>query len=94
MSLRLVVANSENSYLATDTGILVDAFEAVLNELRLVDRNDPAVLVVANRIIAFAKTGVLDPLKLRDLTVKAVRRDRRPLTEPPVLTRGSGARVC
>jgi hypothetical protein len=94
MSLRLVVANSENSYLATDTGILVDAFEAVLNELRLVDRNDPAVLVVANRIIAFAKTGVLDPLKLRDLTVKAVRTDRRPLTEPPVPIRGSGARVC
>jgi hypothetical protein len=94
MSLRLVVANSENSYLATDTGILVDAFEAVLNELRLVDRSDPAVLVVANRIIAFAKTGVLDPLKLRDLTVKAVRRDRRPLTAPPVLTRASGAQVC
>jgi hypothetical protein len=95
MPLRLVVANSENSYLATDTGILVDAFEAVLNELRLVDRNDPAVLVVADRIIAFAKTGVLDPLKLRDLTVNAVRRDRRPpLTEPPVPTRGSGARVC
>jgi hypothetical protein len=78
MPLRLVVANSENSYLATDTGILVDAFEAVLNELRLVDRNDPAVSVVANRIIAFAKSGVLDPLKLRDLTVKAVRKDRRP----------------
>jgi hypothetical protein len=94
MSLRLVVANSENSYLATDTGILVDAFEAVLNELRLVDRNDPAVLVVAKRIIALAKTGVLDPLKLRDLTVRAVRRDRRPLTEPPVATRASGARVC
>jgi hypothetical protein len=94
MSLRLVVANSENSYLATDTGILVDAFEAVLNELRLVDRSDPAVLVVANRIIAFAKTGVLDPLKLRDLTVKAVRRDRRPLAEPSVHTRGSEARVC
>jgi hypothetical protein len=94
MSLRLVVANGENSYLATDTGILVDAFEAVLNDLRLVDRNDPAVLVVANRIIAFAKTGVLDPLKLRDLTVKAIRRDRRPLTEPPAPTRGSGARVC
>lgn len=84
MPIRLVVANSENRYLATDAGILVDAFEAVLNELRLVDRNDPAVLVVAKRIIAFAKTGVLDPLKLRDLTVKAVRKDRRPpLTSRP-----------
>jgi hypothetical protein len=72
--LRLVVANSEDSYLATDAGILVDAFEAVLNELGLLDRNDPAVLVVANRIIALAKTGVLDPVRLRDLTVQAFRK--------------------
>jgi hypothetical protein len=78
MPIRLVVANSENSYLATDAGILVDAFESVLNELRLADRNDPAVLVVAKRIIALAKTGVLDPLRLRDLTVTAFRKDRRP----------------
>jgi hypothetical protein len=93
MPIRLVVANNEDSYLATDAGILVDAFEAVLNELRLADRNDPAVLVVANRIIAFAKTGVLDPMKLRDLTVKAVRKDRPPpLIEPPAPIRGSGAR--
>ena len=95
MPIRFVVANSENSYLATDAGILIDAFEAVLKELGLVDRNDPAVLVVANRIIAFAKTGVLDPVKLRDLALKAIRKERRPpLTEPPVPMRGSGARVC
>lgn len=74
MPIRPVVANSENSYLATDAGILVDAFEAVLNELGLVDRNDPAVLVVANCIIAFAKTGILDPAQLRDLTIKTVRK--------------------
>jgi hypothetical protein len=72
MPIRLVVPNSDNSYLATDAGILIDAFEAVLNELGLVDRNDPAVLVVANHIIAFAKTGILDPAQLRDLTIKAV----------------------
>jgi hypothetical protein len=77
MPIRLVVANGESGYLATDAGILVDAFEAVLNELGLVDRNHPAVLVVANHIIAFAKTGILDPLKLRDLAVKAVREERR-----------------
>jgi hypothetical protein len=41
MPIRLVVANNENSYLATDAGILIDAFEAALNELGLVDRNDP-----------------------------------------------------
>ena len=78
MPIRLVVANSGNSYLATDGGVLIDAFEAVLNELGLVDRNDPAVLVVANHIIAFAKTGILDPAQLRDLTMTAVRKERPP----------------
>jgi hypothetical protein len=47
MPIRLVVADNENGYLATDAGILIDAFEAALNGLGLVDRKDPAVLVVA-----------------------------------------------
>jgi hypothetical protein len=70
MPIRLVV---ENSYLATDAGILIDAFEAALKELGLSDRNDTAALVVAKHLISFAKAGVLDPVQLRDLTVKAVR---------------------
>jgi hypothetical protein len=81
MPIRLVVANSENGYLATDAGVLIDAFEAVLNEMGLADRNDPVVLSVANRIIALAKTGVLDPVELRDLAVKAVRKEPRPRAE-------------
>jgi hypothetical protein len=81
MPIRLVVANSENGFLATEAGILIDAFEAALSELGLVDRNDPAVLVVANHIIAFAKTGILDPVQLCDLTTKAVRKERRQQVE-------------
>jgi hypothetical protein len=84
MPVRLVVANSEHRYLATDAGVVIEAFQAALNELGLVDRNCPAALVVANCIIAFAKTGVLDPVELSDLAVKAVRKERRPpLTELP-----------
>jgi hypothetical protein len=41
MPVRLAVANCENSYLATDAGILIDAFEGAFNELGLVDRNHP-----------------------------------------------------
>jgi hypothetical protein len=67
------IDHSGNGYLATDAGILVDAFEGALKALRLVDRNDPAALVVANHIITFAKTGVFDPVRLRDLTLEAVR---------------------
>jgi hypothetical protein len=78
MPISLVVANGETSYLATDAGILIDAFEAALKELRLSDRNDAAALVVAKHIIALAKAGVLDPVQLRDLTVKAVRQRAAP----------------
>jgi len=76
-------------YLATDAGILVDAFEGALKALRLVDRNDPAALVVANHIITFAKTGVLDPVRLRDLTLEAVR-IAAPVTDPDLASRNSG----
>ncbi len=94
MPIRLFIDNSKNGYLAMDAGVLVEAFECALNELGLANRNDPAVSVVANRIIAFAKTGVLDSVRLRDLTVKAVRKERRPpLTGSPVPIRGSGARA-
>jgi hypothetical protein len=82
MPIRLVVANSEKSYLATDAGILVDAFEGALSELGVVDRKDTATSVVANHIIAFAKAGVLDPVRLRDLTVKAVQEEWRPQLIP------------
>ena len=74
MSIRLVVANSENGYIATDAAVLVDAFQGALNELGLADRNNPITRVVAKHIIALAKAGVLDPVQLRDLTVKAVRK--------------------
>ncbi len=52
--------------------MLVDAFQGALNELGLADRT--TTLLVAKRIIALAKAGVLDPEQLRDLTVKAVRK--------------------
>jgi hypothetical protein len=40
-----------------------------------VDRKDPAVLVVAKRVIALAKAGNLDPLSLRDEVVKTFKDD-------------------
>jgi hypothetical protein len=54
--------------------IIVAAFEDVLCELRLTDRNSPAVEVVAKRIIAFAQQGENDPVNLRDLVLKSIRK--------------------
>lgn len=57
--------------------IPVKGNEGALNELGLADRNDPATLVVAKHIIAFAKAGAWDPVQMRDLTVKATRQEQR-----------------
>jgi hypothetical protein len=61
MQIRLVVANSDNGYIATDAAVLVEAFQGTLSELGLADRNNPTTLVVAKHIIAFAKAGVSIP---------------------------------
>ena len=53
---------------------IVAAFEEVLSELRLTDRNSPAVEVVAKRIIALARRGENDPGNLRDLVLKSIRK--------------------
>ena len=50
--------------------VLVTAFEEALQELRLVNRNDPAVTLVAKRIIALAQQGERDPIRLREGAVK------------------------
>jgi hypothetical protein len=64
-------------YLATDASVLVEAFEGALNELGLSDRNHPATLVVAKHIIALATAGVLDAVRLRDLTIEGIRIERQ-----------------
>ena len=58
---------------AADSAILISAFEGTLTSLGLVNRDDPATLLVANHIITLAKTGVRDPVRLRDLTLEAIR---------------------
>jgi hypothetical protein len=59
-----------------DGAILVDAFEGALKDLGLADRNDPVAQVVANHLVTFAKAGEHDPVRLRELTLEAVRVER------------------
>jgi hypothetical protein len=77
LPIGLLIDNSKSGYLAIDAAVLVEAFEGARNELGLADRNDPAALVVAKYIIAFGKTGECDPVRLRDLTVEAIRQEQR-----------------
>ena len=49
------------------------ALDCALAELKLVDRDDPAVALVARRVITFAEQGERDPIKLCHLTLESIR---------------------
>jgi hypothetical protein len=58
---------AENSAFGPDEiAALVTAFEEALEELGLTDREDPATLMVAERIINAAIKGERDPVRLRE----------------------------
>jgi hypothetical protein len=52
--------------------VLSTAFEEALRELKLVDRTDPATLLVAKRIIELAQQGERDPIRLREGAIKGI----------------------
>jgi hypothetical protein len=56
-----------------EANVLVGAFEATLQELGLVDRDDPVTMLVAKRIVELAKQGERDPKQLFELTIKSIR---------------------
>ena len=58
-----------------DITVLTAAFESALQDLRLVDRSDPAVTMVAKRIIDLARQGEHDPQLLRAAVLKSLRSD-------------------
>jgi hypothetical protein len=53
-----------------DVIAISSAFEDTLRALRLVDRTDPRVLMIAKRIIELAKHGERDPIRLRNCIVE------------------------
>jgi hypothetical protein len=55
-----------DGYLAADADILVEAFKSALKKLAL-DRTNPEALIVAKRMIRFAKAGERNPARLCDL---------------------------
>jgi hypothetical protein len=59
----------DGSFSPDDVTALATAFEDSLSALGLVDRNDPAVLMIAKRIIELAKHGERNQTRLRDYVV-------------------------
>jgi hypothetical protein len=60
---------------ADDVPEVIAAFDAALAKLGVKDRDDPATLMVAYRIIELVKAGERDPLRLRDAALKSLTSD-------------------
>ena len=52
-----------------DISRLAAAYEATLQALNLVDRNDPITELIARKIIEIGQTGVRDPLQISRLVL-------------------------
>jgi hypothetical protein len=53
--------------------MMSDVFEDVLKTLGLVDREDPVTQLVAHKIVELVQSGELDPVRLKQLTLEAVK---------------------
>jgi len=73
MPIRLIIKN-DHAFTPEDAEVLILAFEDTLKVLRLVDREDPVTMLVARTIIDLAKQGERDPVRLREATLKEIRR--------------------
>jgi hypothetical protein len=62
----------QHAFTPDEIKLLVTAFEEALLELQLKDRDDPATLLVAKRIIALAQRGERDPIRLREGAVAGI----------------------
>jgi hypothetical protein len=71
MPIQPLLDREGNVFGPEDINVLTAAFNAALAALQLVDRTDPAVLMVARRVIAIAKEGTRDPTVLRDRVVES-----------------------
>jgi hypothetical protein len=56
--------------------LMGDVFEDVLKTLGLKRRDDPVATLVAHKIIELVQSGERDPVRLKQLTLEAVRGNR------------------
>ena len=53
-----------------EIAVLTEAYEATLQQLRLVDRSDPITQLIAKKIIEIGQRGVRDPEQISALAIK------------------------
>jgi hypothetical protein len=72
MPIRPLLEGEPAAFGPADISAITAAFDQTLRELRLIDRRDPAVSMVARRMIEFAKRGERDPARLREAVLKSL----------------------
>jgi hypothetical protein len=73
MPIRSILPNGH--FTPEEVTVLVGVFEDALRGLKLVDRSDPAMTLIAKRIIDIARQGERDPDTLRAAVLKSFRDD-------------------
>ena len=64
MPIRILLED-DLAYTPEDAKVLISVFEDPLKTLGLVDRDDPATLLVAQKVMEAAKSGQRNPERLR-----------------------------
>jgi hypothetical protein len=62
----------DGSFAAEQVEAITTAFEDCLTNLQLVDRDDPVVMLVAQRVVDLARRGECDPSSLRNAVLKSL----------------------
>ena len=68
-----IFIQDDGGFTPEEAGFLILAFEYTLRKLRSVKRTDTVALVIAKQIIAIARNGERDPLKLSNSALAALR---------------------
>ena len=69
-----LLKQNQHAFAPEEIKIIVTAFEDTLRELRLLDREDPATILVAKRIMTLVQQGERDPIRLRQGAVQGLSR--------------------
>jgi hypothetical protein len=70
MPIRRLLDN--NAFGPDEITVMIGAFEDTLRALKLIDRNDPVTLLIAEKIIELARRGERNPVRLREEAIKSV----------------------
>jgi hypothetical protein len=63
--VRLVKEDDGGVFTPEDIAVMATAFDRLLADLKLVERDDPAVTMLAKLVIEIVRTGERDPERIR-----------------------------